>query len=465
MTPERERRPGKGGSSNIVDATSTDPQSISEANGRTGLTEYLQDQATRSGVSLKAITVLAPQNDPFRVGTAASRRDGAWLAGQVEASMPGRRIHLRGLHYALIGQTKPDGSEYINTDANWEWLIGKAAKSARWNGYIDFDQIVDQKNAPPVIRLADETQNPMPYLSVGDLSVELPLADEMVPSVVVDPPFAVSARQKYRLAMYGEKASLEDVLGPIAEQYDADLFLPSGEMSDTLIWQMASSAAADGRPLVLFTFSDCDPAGWQMPISIARKLQAFKAMLYPDLEFRVVRVGLTPEHVRRYGLPSTPLKEKESRADKWTEATGVRQTEIDALATLRPEVLRDVALEAIQPFFDSTLHSRAAAAQSEWLAVAQARFDEVFTPDDRAALIEEAQEELADLQQQMDELSDSLRVDVDPDVLDLPEIVVPEFVDGDDEWPKLLVDSDDAFVNQCAHLIASKGYDDVGGDR
>ena len=96
--------------------------------------------------------------------------------------------------------------------------------------------------------------------------------------------------------------------------------------------------------------SDCDPSGWQMPISIGRKLQAFKALLFPDLEFQVRRVALMPEHVRVHGLPSTPLKATERRADKWQEAMGVAQTEIDALAALQPALLRRMAREAIKPF-------------------------------------------------------------------------------------------------------------------
>ena len=77
--------------------------------------------------------------------------------------------------------------------------------------------------------------------------------------------------------MWGEKSSLEPVLGPLATRHDADLYLGAGETSDTLIHRMAFDAAADGRPLVVLTFADCDPSGWQMTTSIARKLQALQA--------------------------------------------------------------------------------------------------------------------------------------------------------------------------------------------
>jgi hypothetical protein len=57
-------------------------------------------------------------------------------------------------------------------------------------------------------------------------------------------------------------------------------------------------------------------------------------------------------------LPSTPLKETELRADAWMAAWGHEQTEIDALAQLRPAVLRQIAEDATKPFFDDTLFSR-----------------------------------------------------------------------------------------------------------
>jgi hypothetical protein len=76
---------------------------------------------------------------------------------------------------------------------------------------------------------------------------------------------------------------------------------------------MARAAQDDGRPLAVFYFADCDPAGWQMGISVARKLQALKILLPKMPDFEVHRVALTPGQVREYGLPSTPLKATEKR--------------------------------------------------------------------------------------------------------------------------------------------------------
>jgi hypothetical protein len=45
-----------------------------------------------------------------------------------------------------------------------------------------------------------------------------------------------------------------------------------------------------------------------MTVSIGRKLQAFRDLLFPELEFHVAAAALSVEQVRDLGLPSTPLK-------------------------------------------------------------------------------------------------------------------------------------------------------------
>jgi len=140
-----------------------------------------------------------------------------------------------------------------------------------------------------------------------------------------------------------------------------------------MIAELAERAAADGRPTVVLYFSDFDPAGWQMPISVARKLQALRTLRHPDLKVEMHRVALRLDQVRQFDLPSTPLKPTEKRASRWRQIMGHEQTEIDALAALRPDDLRQIALDAVAPFFDFTLAARCEAARQVWLTEAQAK--------------------------------------------------------------------------------------------
>jgi len=408
------------------------------------------------------LTVLEKNYDPFRIDTPSRHRDGVWLANTSrDLGLGDRTIHLRGLHYMVIGRPKPDGTPYTNTAADWLWLVEHAGKAARWLGYIPFDQIVDQRNSPPEVTIF-ESPVPWHYITVG-LDVWIPEADDITPQVTLAD---FAGTQPYKLVMVGEKSSLHDVLAPLAQAYKADLYLPTGEMSSTHVYQMAKIGAEDGRPMVVLYFSDADPSGWQMPISVGRKLQAFQALQFPDLDFEVHRVALRPDQVRRYDLPSTPLKATEKRGDKWRALMGTEQTEIDALASLRPELLHQIAAEALDNYFDHGLEGRVAVAGERWLVEAQASLDGQLDAAWLARIRAEAEVKLGSVRAQLAEINDSLRIDASEFDLPVPEI--PTAVVSEEGWHAPLLDSRWSFAEQTLALKESKAYvanESAGGAR
>ena len=133
--------------------------------------------------------------------------------------------------------------------------------------------------------------------------------------------------------LVGEKSSLRDDLVAIAEKYQADWYLPDGEISDTHIELMARSGVLDPRPLVLMLLrrlrpvrSPDDPVGDPQAAGVRSTSRVCEG-----LQFMTYRALLTPDQVRAYDLPESPLSPKEKRADHWQEANGVEQTEVDAL--------------------------------------------------------------------------------------------------------------------------------------
>ncbi len=195
-------------------------------------------------------------------------------------------------------------------------------------------------------------------------------------------------RQRYQVYLVGEKTGLRQILAPLAEEYSAGLLLDSGEPSITHMHWLMENAVADGRPLVLLTFTDCDPTGWGIPASIGRKLQAMRAMAGSDLHVRVIRAALTVEQARELDLPSMPLKDTEARANRWQATAGRGQTEIDALLALQPDVLKRIARDAIAPFFDEGLARRAREGRVAWEKEARAILGAALNqmPEHRKAL-------------------------------------------------------------------------------
>ena len=87
---------------------------------------------------------------------------GEWLVNALEAvghNLTGGRIHLRGLHYKLVGRVElPNGEPYINSDDCWLLLSEKAAKAARYLGYLPWSAIRDARNSAPLVYRAEQSR-------------------------------------------------------------------------------------------------------------------------------------------------------------------------------------------------------------------------------------------------------------------------------------------------------------------
>jgi hypothetical protein len=407
--------------------------------------------------TLADFTVLSPQNDPYRLDLPDNHRNGEWFAEIVARLVPeGDSVHLRGLHYRLAAAAdiiRPDNSlPYINTDEAWVWLTTKAAKAGRWLGYVDFERIIDERNAPPELFLSYSDTWRRPELSRG-ASVEVPTLNASLPTFHS---YGFDVQQPYRIILIGEKTSLREVSRPIAELVGGELLLPTGEMSDTMVAGVAARAAVNSRPSVALYFSDFDPSGHQMPISVARKLQALRDLRYPELDIQVHHVALTLDQVRRLELPSTPLKETERRGDRWRAVMHHEQTEIDALAALRPDDLREIALDAIKPFYDRTLKSRAQTANSLWRNAAQRLLK--AHPSYQAAVnvisdARDALEEAADTLQGAQDAAQRAFEDIELPPVDPPEPMI------DATAPRALFTTEDDYATAARRLIAHKSLD------
>jgi hypothetical protein len=127
-----------------------------------------------------------------------------------------------------------------------------------------------------------------------------------------------------------------------------------------------------------------------------------------------------------------------------------------------PDVLRQIAIDAIKPFYDTTLDRRVREVREAWEQEAQRVVDadgDLREVLDRVRA--EAAARLPELQAQIDAINDSLRFDLDdfdgvPDEPDIPEPIVDE-----DSEPKPLVDSRWPFLDQVRVLKEAREY--LGG--
>ena len=425
-----------------------------------------------SGLSMDKLTVLAPQHDPFRKDTPAGHRDAQWFASLVVKHYGEKVFHLRGLHYRLVstpGLTWPDGKLYANTDDDWVSLE-EFSKKARWLGYVSFAQIKDERNDTPewIRHIEDPEPSRQIYSDKLDFPRELiPNLESLLPQISCQ---GFLPRQAYRIAMIGEKSSLAEELEPLASDYDTDLLLPTGTISDSMLAELVLRAVADGRTLIVLYFSDFDPTGYSMVTETARKLQAHK-VLNPELDVQLYAVALTYEQCTSLDLPHSPLKKTEKRAEEWRAAWHRDQTELDARMSLHPGKIKEWAEAAILPFYDTELAKRAEEIRIEWEDEVQERIEQHPTyikfRDELGEILTEQSTDIAPILLRLRELAEaansyrqSLHEDLmdDEDVMqELPDVPEPEY-NEDEQWGGLVFWTEDEFVEATLRLLERKAY-------
>ena len=397
------------------------------------------------GVTVGDLIALAPQNDPFYVGTAGDVEKAQWFAGLWHEFGYTSGVHLRRVHYRLVSQDppviKPTGDPYQNTDRDWDYL-NMASKCARYLGLVRPGAFVDRRNPDPHI-YARNWHDATPRCvieSEGGLDIDLP----EFPS---NPHFAVHGYdresdsyettnlQRYLVEVWCEKSTMNDVLLPLCQKYDANLVTGAGEMSITAALDFVRRVEEMDKPARILYIADFDPAGYGMPVGVSRKVEFFLDENGLDLDIVLEPIALTGDQVREYDLPRTPIKRSELRRKSFIEAQGQGAVELDALEAIHPGLLAQIVEESILRYYDDTIQERAReerAALDETLGEAEAQVmepweEELDELEDAFRLAVSAfEEEIRPVQERLNaiypRLVDALQaVEVDMDEYPLPE--------------------------------------------
>ena len=358
--------------------------------------------------TVKDLIVLAPQNDPFYVGTATDLEMARWFAEVWKRFGYASGVHLRRVHYQLVSQDppllKPDGLAYGNTEKDWMYLA-LASKYARYLDMVDPGHFVDRRNPEAIINT--EWRNfghelygsPTPRFSVEALEnwegyglPDLPELEDLPSSLPEVPGLEVAGyfgtQQDYHLEVWVEKTTMNDVLEPLCRRYNVNLVTGAGELSITAVLDLVARVQRAKRPCRIFYVSDFDPAGYGMPVSVARKIEFFLRDRGLDLDIRLDPVALTKEQVVHHRLPRTPIKDTELRKGRFEDVHGEGAVELDALEALRPGALVWVVKWAILDYYDPELEQNTVAA---YYAANEALEDEYDS------ILEEFDDELSEL--------------------------------------------------------------------
>jgi hypothetical protein len=316
----------------------------------------LKELAKELDRPLSTLAVLA--RDPFTAGAPARKRDAEWFAELWRRFDIQPGAHLRRIHYVLVSQEPgtvlmPDGSPYLNTDSCYNTL-NTASLDARYLGLVPANDLVDRRNAEPVINASNEEEEAAALAFTGGLLEHEPPGFE-VPQLTVEPP---KIPQRFLVEIWCEKSTMNDILMPLGERYGINIITAVGEMSLTRCVELVARTEESQRPVRILYVSDFDPAGESMPVAVARKIEHTLYKDGHDLDIQVRPVVLTHDQCERYHLPRTPLKDTETRAANFEARYGEGATELDALEALHPGELERILTEEIGRYYDNDLAGR-----------------------------------------------------------------------------------------------------------
>lgn len=233
------------------------------------------------------------------------------------------RMTVRQIFYAatVAGLVPKDEGGY---SAVQEQLV-----SLRREGLIDYDRIVD--NTRRVIQ-REGYESPSQYLAAvsGGYRADYWLMQPQMVSVFL------------------EKDALSELVSEVTLRYQVPLYVARGYTSVTFIRDAAEALPRD-KPSTVLLLGDCDPSGKDAQRDVVEKYRHHR----PDADVKFVHVALTQTQMARWGVPTRPTKQSDTRAGKWTGESA----ELDAVD---PDFLQARLEDAIVKRIDAAAWNAAA---------------------------------------------------------------------------------------------------------
>lgn len=294
------------------------------------------------------LIALAKDNDPFFI-MPGREADAIWAADVWRRYEIPIGYHKRRIHYRLISQTTPiimaNGEPYENTLECYKTLC-LGLRDAVTLELLPPNAFTDNRNPDPIIHQV-EPEDASVYVAgawiISDISMP-PL-----PRLALDRP---AVPQPYQIEFWCEKSTMDDILEPLAKEYHLNAPRAVGEFSATQCTEFVDRAEEHGRPVRILYISDFDPAGRDMPVSVARKIESELHRRGIELDIQVRPIVLTHEQCIEYQLPRTPIKKIERRLSAFEGRFGEGATELDALEALHPGLLREILVEEIERYWN-----------------------------------------------------------------------------------------------------------------
>jgi len=443
---------------------------------------------------------LATKNDPFLSGTEGQRAQGEWFAKLWEEFDYPEGKHVRDIHYDIATKLsytyyKHDGTPYLHNKASYGYMVA-ASKAARHLGLVS-DKLKDMRSDPLLeyaqMRAWEEDREPdfdleelsftdwdMPEISISspaNFDVDDGIARGEVSGYEYHP-----SDQPVHLEVWVEKTKAQAPLQGVCRYHDANLQWGDGFFGIEVCRGLVNRAHKLEKPVRVLYLCDYDPAGIQMPISMARQVEYILSEAEENsLDIKIEVLAVTTDQMVDMNLPRPPFEVEQGEGHKWQRTRnenfekqlGEGGTELNAIDDAN---LASLVNRRLRAYRDEELRHAVAAAEEE----AQEALDEAieeavgeFTGELRGLtahqreVVARYEERVAELNRQMTEeleptkvRSEEIRAEIETRLQNLgpnlPGYPESEGAEGEDE-DFYLFDSAREYVEQMGYYRRRQG--------
>ena len=235
-------------------------------------------------------------------------------------------ITVRQLYYRLvaIGMT--------NDFRHYKKVV-YATTQARWEGKINLNDFIDRERSMIGSTLYEKRE----------LKTKIESAKSEIERQMNSYYLNRWSNQDNYIEVWIEKKALQGVFEGVCIDFDVGLAPCKGYPSLTFLNEARErfmDAENTGKNIIILYFGDYDPSGEDISRSIKANLSRM------GIEIELIRIGLTPETIKKLKLPGVPPKKSDTRTIFWDGESAV---ELDAV---EPRTLKEMCKKAIKEYFN-----------------------------------------------------------------------------------------------------------------
>lgn len=232
-------------------------------------------------------------------------------------------LSLRQLYYRMVTKNL-----ITNTHNSYKHL-GKVLSRARTMGLVDWDALEDRVRG---VRGFGNEFSPENYMAEIHADYK---------------EWIWSDQDAYVLFMY-EKDALSGVMERVCGKWRVPIFACRGYNSTTETFELGKRLSyyrSIGKEIHVFHLGDHDPSGQDMTRDNEYRIGVYMR----DPDFKLKRIALNMDQIRKYNPPPQPNKKSDSREFSYSLVHGEHSWEVDAL---EPATLSEIVDAAVEPLCD-----------------------------------------------------------------------------------------------------------------